>query len=62
MTEKYEVIVVGGGAAGLPAALVLGRAQHRVGVVGTQRTQLWHLHRQVAMQVLWTLQQVAQCQ
>ena len=46
-SESYDVVVIGGGAAGLSAALVLGRARRRVAVVdsGTPRNApASHMH------------------
>ena len=46
-SERYDVVVAGGGAAGLSAALVLGRARRRVAVVdaGTPRNApAAHMH------------------
>src|SRR6187549_3620686 len=46
-SESYDVVVIGGGAAGLSAALVLGRARRRVAVIdaGTPRNApAAHMH------------------
>ena len=46
-SENYDVVIVGGGAAGLSAALVLGRARRRVAVIdaGTPRNApAAHMH------------------